>query len=164
VLSRSKHRRVGAHEHCEAAIAVYQKGRHRGLAVLVRSYRKRWNSHCYFMFDKRAPGQAPTRRLPRSSGTGFMREAKGRVDTNRRSALARDAAGQAADVSPGRMLSRASALRGLGRRLPRAYRCKAVFQACRFQGRRQLVGEAVCQEKYLANKFAPTEGIASLKS
>jgi hypothetical protein len=30
-----------------------------------------------------------------------------------------------------------------------------VFQACRFQGRKQLVGEAVCQEN-LANKFAPT--------
>jgi hypothetical protein len=34
--------------------------------------------------------------------------------------------------------------------------CSAVFRACRFQGRRQLVGEAVCQGKYLANKFAPT--------
>ena len=31
---------VGAHEHREAAIAVYQTGRHRCLAKLVSSYRK----------------------------------------------------------------------------------------------------------------------------
>ncbi|MDG6402176.1 hypothetical protein QCD79_19390, partial [Pseudomonas quasicaspiana] len=31
---------VGAHEHREAAMAVYQTGRNRCLAVLVSSYRK----------------------------------------------------------------------------------------------------------------------------
>ncbi len=31
---------VGAHEQREAAMAVYQTGRHRCLAVLVSSYRK----------------------------------------------------------------------------------------------------------------------------
>ena len=34
-------RPVGAHEHREAAIEVFQTDRHRGLAVLVRSYGKR---------------------------------------------------------------------------------------------------------------------------
>ncbi len=31
---------VGAHEHREAAIALYQTDRHRGLALLVRAYNK----------------------------------------------------------------------------------------------------------------------------
>ncbi|MCI8208050.1 hypothetical protein AUC61_00755 [Pseudomonas sp. S25] len=36
---------VGAHEHREAAMAVHQADRYRGLAVLVRSYRWLGLSH-----------------------------------------------------------------------------------------------------------------------
>ena len=38
-LLRSKRKSVGAHEHREAAIAVYQTDRHRCLAMLVSSYK-----------------------------------------------------------------------------------------------------------------------------
>ena len=40
---------VGAHEHREAAMAMYQTDRYRGLAVLVRSYRKHSNSDGYLI-------------------------------------------------------------------------------------------------------------------
>ena len=50
-LSRNKHRPVGAHEHRKAAIAVYQTKRHRGLAMLVRSYRKVFQIRLLCFFD-----------------------------------------------------------------------------------------------------------------
>ena len=60
---------VGAHEHREAAMAVYQTGRNRCLAMLVSSYRKSFQVRDCILFDRSHPGRPPCRLFaPRQRG------------------------------------------------------------------------------------------------